>query len=79
MYAYDAFVMAKSNDINNLILSLNQELDKVSKWLTDNQLPLNVTKNNYVIFHRDKRHMPDTLCQLKIDSKIVDRFLKQNS
>ena len=34
-YADDTCVMEKSNDINNLILSLNQELAKVSKWLTD--------------------------------------------
>ena len=67
MYADDTCVVAKSNDINNLISSLNTELAKVSIWLTDNQFTLNVKKTNYVLFHRDKRHLPDTLCQLKID------------
>ena len=67
MYADDTCVVAKSNDMNNLILLLNQELAKVSKWLTDNHLTLNVKKNNYIIFHGDKRHLPDTLCELKID------------
>ena len=76
MYADDTCVIAKFNDVNNLILSLNQELAKFSKLSIDNHLTLNVQKMNYDIFHRNKRHLPVTLCQVKIDSKTVDRVFE---
>ena len=44
MYADDSCVMSKFNDIDNLILSLNQELVKVSKMLTDKHLTLELIK-----------------------------------
>jgi hypothetical protein len=38
-------------NLKNMELILNQELLKVSTWLGANQLSLNVSKSNFVIFH----------------------------
>ena len=37
-------VITKSNDINQLVLSLNRNIYIVSKWLSNNHLTLNVAK-----------------------------------
>ena len=74
MYADDTCVIAKSDDINQLILSMNDEINNVSKWLSDNHLTLNVGKTNYVIFHRDRKPVPNISYDLKINSKVVNRI-----
>ena len=37
-------------DINNLIRTLNLELEKLLEWLNRNKLSLNIKKTHYIIF-----------------------------
>ena len=46
LYADDTFLCSQNEDISKLQSEVNFELHKVSKWLTSNQLTLNVKNQN---------------------------------
>ena len=50
LYADDTSLVHHSRDINELVTTVNTELDHVAGWFHHNQLTLNVEKTNYVIF-----------------------------
>ena len=51
LFADDTSTYLSGKDINVIERTCNEELDKVSKWLTANKLSLNVSKSNMVLFH----------------------------
>ena len=52
MYADDTSVQLSGNDLNDLINSLNAELQLVCTWLQANKLSLNAQKTFFLVFHR---------------------------
>ena len=40
--------------MNDLISTMNSELDKIMMWLNVNKLSLNVTKSHYILFSNNK-------------------------
>ena len=42
----------EGQNYNNLILTLNTELNKLVLWLQTNKLTLNTDKTHYMVFHR---------------------------
>ena len=52
LYADDTCVLLNGKDRNNLIQSLNTELDLLSTWLKSNKLSLNKHKTFLQLFHR---------------------------
>ena len=42
----------EGDNIESAIKILNSELEKISTWLTENKLTLNVSKSHFMIFHR---------------------------
>ena len=51
------------NNLPNLVSSANKEISNVSSWFKANQLSLNLSKPNFIIFETRKRsvltHLPD--------------------
>ena len=52
LFADDTRVFIEGDNIESAIEILNSELEKISTWLTENKLALNVSKSNFMIFHR---------------------------
>ena len=52
LYADDTCVLLNGKYLNNLIQSMNTELDLLSTWLTSNKLSLNTHKTFFQLFHR---------------------------
>ena len=52
LYADDTCVLLNGKDLNNLIQSMNTELDLLSTWLKSNKLSLNTHKTFFQLFHR---------------------------
>ena len=52
LYADDTCVLLNGKDLNNLIQSMNTELDLLSTWLKSNKLSLNTQKTFFQLFHR---------------------------
>ena len=52
LYADDTCVLLNGKYLNNLIQSMNTELDLLSTWLKSNKLSLNTHKTFFQLFHR---------------------------
>ena len=52
LFADDTTVIIEGQNYNNLILTLNTELNKLDVWLQANKLTLNTDKTHYMVFHR---------------------------
>ena len=52
LYADDTCVLLNGKDLNNLIQSMNTELDLLSTWLKSNKLSLNTHKTFFQLFPR---------------------------
>ena len=50
LYADDTTGLYYSPSLDNLFLTMNNEIDKLNHWFTVNRLAVNVTKTNYVLF-----------------------------
>ena len=55
LYADDTFLCAQNDDFQLLQEEVNEELDKVFKWLAANKLTLNIGKSKFMITSRKKR------------------------
>ena len=52
LYADDTCVLLCGKNLDDLIFSINKELDMLFTWLQANKLSLNGQKTYYMIFHR---------------------------
>ena len=73
LYADDSCFFNSHTNLHTLIENINNELIDVNKWLSANQLTLNIKKSHYIIFTRNKT-IPDTLLPLKIKNKQIHRI-----
>ena len=55
LFADDTTVLIEGNNLDVIITSLNSELDRINTWLKSNKSSLNVTKTQYMVFHRARR------------------------
>ena len=55
--------------------TVNCELQKICQWFRANKLSLNVTKTNYIFFHKNstKDKLPLKMPELKIGNSIIKR------
>ena len=54
LFADDTTVLQEGKEYEGLILSLNNELHKVSTWLDTNNLSINTKKTHFMVFHRSR-------------------------
>ena len=59
LYADDTTLTMSSSNLTTLISTMNSEVKRVHEWLELNHLMLNSAKTNFVIFHRDRKILPD--------------------
>ena len=52
LFADDTTVLIEGQNYNNIIFTLNTELQKLDVWLQANKLTLNTTKTHHMVFHR---------------------------
>ena len=52
LFADDSSLLLQGNSPTDLIVTANNELDKVVKWLNSNRLSLNIKKSKYILFSR---------------------------
>ena len=54
LFADDTTVLIEGQNYNNIIFTLNTELQKLDVWLQANKLTLNTAKTHYMVFHRER-------------------------
>ena len=73
MYAHDTRVNIASDNLQELLTDLNNELENISNWMRTNKLSLNASKSEYmVIGHR--RHLnrvDDNLPDLVLNNEVI--------
>lgn len=68
LFADDTNLLYAEKDLNKLEVVVNEELLKLCEWLNSNKLSLNVSKSNFVIFHKLYR---------EVNLKILDNNSEQ--
>ena len=71
MYADDTTIYFNLEDfpIENREVLINDELEKVNKWLKLNKLAVNVDKTKSMLFHKRR---PITAIQFSMNNRIID-------
>ena len=72
LYADDTFLCAQNDNLQLLEEEVNEELDKVYKWLVANKLSLNIGKSKFMITSRKKNSSNDHF-SLKINETDLER------
>ena len=67
LFADDTNLLYAEKDLNKLEVVVNEELLKLREWLNSNNLSLNVSKSNFVIFHPYQRKL-----YREVNLKILD-------
>ena len=73
MYADDTTLYCNFNSINN-VNRINEELCKVSAWLSANKLALNVAKTKYIMFRTINKRIQYP--EMKLNNIAIERVSK---
>ena len=71
LYADDTSVQISGNDITYLVISMNAELQLLSRWFKANTLSLTAQNTFYLVFHRAR--IKDNDLSIRIDGSTLNR------
>ena len=73
MYADDTTIYfnLKDFDSDNVSNEINNELEKITKWLQINKLSLNTQKSKLMVLHRKQKHIKEL--NIVINGRKIDR------
>ena len=72
LFADDTNLFLNHHDVMTLYKIMNQELKKVTAWLTANKLSLNINKTNFIIF-KSKRKKLNNKANVIIDEHTIEQ------
>ena len=75
MYADDTTLCCNLNGVNSIV-TINNELSKVSGWLSSNKLSLNIKKTKFMVFHTPQRRVNYPV--LKLNNANIERVSQFN-
>ena len=73
LFADDTNVFLNGKDIDELSVTMNEELEKLYIWLKANKLSLNVNKTYYMVFRSVKKKVFQPLIQLMINGQVISQ------
>ena len=76
LFADDTNAFLTGKNINNLMISMNEELEKIMVWLHANKLSLNVNKTHYLIFRSTGMKKPVSDVPLHIGGQFIKEDFK---
>ena len=74
MHADDTSLFCSSKNFYELIGKINVELDKLNTWLVANQLIINESKTNFMVFHLSNKLVPTLLPPIYINNASINRL-----
>ena len=75
MYADDTTLYCNLNGVN-FEVTINNELSKISEWLSSNKLSLNIKKTKFMVFHTPQRRVNYPV--LKLNNVNIERVSQFN-
>ena len=76
LFADDTSLFHTHDNFECLIKETNQELTRISTWLTTNKLVLNISKTNYIIFTSKGKSYNKNVSNIKIDGNNIQQVNK---
>ena len=76
LFADDTSLFHTHDNFESLIKETNQELTRISTWLTTNKLVLNISKTNYIIFTSKGKSYNKNVSNIKIDGNNIQQVNK---
>ena len=76
LFADDTTVYQSDKSLENLINTMNNECDKLAKWLAINRLTLNTKKTKYILFsssHKLNKLRNTTLATIQINNSPIEK------
>jgi hypothetical protein len=70
LFADDSNFFLQSKNINELTVTINNELDKINEWVKVNKMAVNISKTKYIIFKPPRKKLKDKIL-ISFDDKIV--------
>ena len=74
LFADDTNLFYKGNKMEDLVKTINGELENISLWLKINKLSLNIKKTHFIMFQRGKSTM--SIPDITIDNQPIDKVEK---
>ena len=68
LFADDTTCLAKGTNLNDLILYVNAELQKIANWFRSNKMALNTSKTKYIIFRTHGKPINADICNIVYNS-----------
>ena len=69
LFADDTTILCSDKNSDQLIKTINEELDRLYNWFSANKLSLNVSKTNYLLFYKDNTSNNP----IKINNEIIEK------
>ena len=76
LFADDTSLFHTHDNFESLIKETNQELTRISTWLTTNKLVLNISKTNYIMFTSKGKSYNKNVSNIKIDGNNIQQVKK---
>ena len=73
IFADESNILFSHKDPVQLEKLINNELKKISNWLKENELSLNIDKTNFMIFKNKQNNKPDLHLRIEIDDKHIEK------
>jgi hypothetical protein len=73
LFADDGTCLAKSKNLAELILFVNEELQKISNWFHANKMAVNTTKTKFILFRTHGKIIDDSLCNVFFNSNEIGK------
>ena len=71
MFADNTFSAKSDNDLNQLIASVNIEINKMAIWFRANKLAVNKNKTKYIIFRTRGKKLHENLPEVVYDENEI--------
>ena len=78
LYADDTNIFFSHSSLDTLLMLVNNELLKISKWFKLNKLSLNIKKTNYIRFRSKRKTLTDRIINIAIDGINILEVQKLN-
>src|SRR6218665_2071743 len=71
LFVDDTNVFYSHRSLDHLMDLVNSELAAIANWFRANKLSLNVSKTNFIIFHSNRKSIPNQRLTFSIDNKAI--------
>ena len=70
LFADDTTCLSKGKKLDELVLYVNQELQKIALWFKANKMAVNTAKTKYIVFRTQGKYVNNDLCRLVFNNNV---------